>query len=128
MSYICTTKHTFISYLSCCFGKMPNKRQYKDRRAYSGSQLEGILSFVVGKAWGQEQEAGSSHCICSLEAGSEQSIESWSIKSQGSSSVIHCQQQGSPLKVSTAFQNRDFNLEPNVQTLEHMERQKGFHR
>lgn len=43
MNYICTTKNTFISYLSCCFDQVPNKKQHEERKSYPASQLGGSL-------------------------------------------------------------------------------------
>lgn len=83
MNYICTTKHTFISYLSCCFGQGPNKKQHEERKPYPASQLEGILP-LAGKARGPKQEAGSSHWTFSQEACSGEGGEIQSIKPQGS--------------------------------------------
>lgn len=122
MNYICTTKHTFISYLSCCFGQGPNKKQHEERKSYPASQLGGILSLAL-KASEPKQEAGSSLCTFSQEAWNGKGGEIQSSKPQGSLSVSHCQQQGSPLKVSSAFQSKVINLGPSVQTLEPIKRQ-----
>lgn len=47
MNYICTTQHTFISYLSCCFDQGPNKKQHEERKSYPASQLEGDSSLGI---------------------------------------------------------------------------------
>lgn len=38
---------------------MPDKKQLKEERICLGSQFEGILSIITGKAWRQEHEAAA---------------------------------------------------------------------